>query len=158
MKIAPFFYAMILTMVIGVGLALVILNMAIKHVFVQISLDASTDAAAVQLDNLDRYSLSGELLQTRFAIDPYGARIAAQNTFEKNLNNMMDLSIDTSSIGTPTYTFPTDRTVAGEVSFEHDFNDLTDRLNRFFEERSELATVEDQVDSVSTFRKERVYP
>jgi hypothetical protein len=140
---------MYLAWVIAIGVVFAVFGVMIRHLYFQHALDASTDAGATRVQMVVSNESSGEVLESRLIIDEIEALNAATATFNKNMNNMEDMEIDTSLVLPPSFSFPDDQSISGTMDFEHDLSGAADGLNAIFDSNFSPGRIDDNVESTS---------
>ncbi|MDQ6422651.1 hypothetical protein RB620_24770 [Paenibacillus sp. LHD-117] len=155
MKTIPFLYAFYIITAIASGAVVGLFYVLVQHVYTQTALDASTDAGATRIQMELSWSQNGEDLESRLILNEDNAEQAARSTFLKNLSNMEELGLDTTRIDVPTYFFPDEHSIAGDLDFEHDFTRAADGFNFMFDDNLNPDSIDDNVQGTSTMRETR---
>ncbi|MFD0591063.1 hypothetical protein ACFQZE_23995 [Paenibacillus sp. GCM10027627] len=155
MKTIPFLYVLYIVFAVFLGALSALFYVLVQHVYTQTALDASTEAGATRIQMELTWSENGEDMESRLILNQSKAEQAARSTFLKNLSNMEELGLDTTRIEVPSYFFPDEHSIGGDVDFEHDFTRAADGFNFVFDSNYNPDSIDDNVQGTSTMREKR---
>lgn len=145
-----FIWFMLIMSLLVVGVVLDNITMMATHNYVQGAADAATDAGALQR----QIRVHDDDIH-EFVIEPLGAKIAAVSTFNKNLNHMDDLKLDTSRIKAPDITFPDEYSIQLNTDLSYDPKYSSWGISNAFGKKETFPAINDSIAATSNINHKK---